>query len=66
MAADPKCSTCAYRVNERRTFRQPEFVAGATMVCLNPAVGRQDCANARLSPDAKCGPAASLWRMRAA
>lgn len=56
---DPKCGSCAYRVNELR--RQPEpYQAGATMVCLHEAVGRQDCAAARASTG-KCGPDAALW-----
>lgn len=66
MASDPKCSTCAYRVNERRSFHDAGFVAGMTMVCLHPAIGRQDCAAARLSSNAKCGQSADLWQQRAA
>lgn len=66
MAADPKCSTCAYRVYERRAFWEPEFVAGATMVCLHPEVSRMDCRQARLAPSAPCGEQAVLWRPHAA
>ena len=56
---DPKCKTCAYRVFERRWVAS---YATVTMVCLHPQVGKKDCRNARLSPGAKCGPEAELWR----
>lgn len=57
---DPKCGTCAYRVNELRRCPSP-YSAGTSMVCLHPKIGRQDCKQARLSPDAKCGADAGLW-----
>lgn len=60
MSADPKCSTCAYRVNELRRQDSP-YVAGSTMVCLHPKVVRQDCRVTRLSTDGACGHEATLW-----
>lgn len=54
---DPKCSTCAYRVNERRAGSVTVTLA---MVCLHPQVGRADCQQVRLS--GPCGEQALLWR----
>jgi hypothetical protein len=59
-ATDPKCSTCAFCVNELRRTASP-YEAGTTMVCLHRDVGRQDCRNVRLAPGGKCGPDAGLW-----
>ena len=57
---DPKCSTCAYRVNELRRQSDP-YSAGTTMVCLHPEVYRADCADVRRG---KCGEFAQLWTPR--
>ena len=56
---DPKCGSCAYRVNELRRQITP-YEAGATMVCLHKAVVREDCAKVRAQGGA-CGPDAALW-----
>jgi hypothetical protein len=60
---DPKCGSCAYRVNEVRRQITP-YQAGATMVCLHKAIGRQDCVSAR-ADQGKCGPDAVLWTAHA-
>ena len=61
MSADPKCSTCAYRVYELRWKTEP-YQAVATMVCLHPRVGRSDCEQVRtVGP---CGEDAALWAPR--
>lgn len=62
-ASDPKCSTCAYRVFDRRAS---SAFTTMTMVCLHPKVGRADCSVTRIPADAKCGPDATLWQARAA
>lgn len=63
MSNDPKCFSCAYRVFDRRAS---SAFTTMVMVCLHPAVGRQDCQQARLSPNAKCGEDAQLWKARTA
>ncbi len=60
-APDPKCSTCAYRVNELRRQSDP-YQAGSTMVCLHPQITRLDCADSRRG---ECGEGARLWRKHA-
>ena len=61
MSADPKCSTCAYRVYEVRRQQDP-YQAGSTMVCLHPRVRRSDCEQVRtVGP---CGEDAALWAPR--
>lgn len=61
MSADPKCSTCAYRVYEPRWQTAP-YQAVATMVCLHPRVGRSDCKSVRIV--GPCGEDAALWVQR--
>lgn len=60
---DQHCATCAYRVNDHRADSVSIVV---TMVCLHPQVGRRDCREARLAPNAICGADASLYRAHAA
>jgi hypothetical protein len=61
-AADPKCSTCAYRVFE--CTNRTSYETTMTMFCLHPQGGKQSCASVRLPADAKCGPDAVLWKSR--
>lgn len=61
--ADPKCSSCAYRVHEcvSRSSSEMRF----SMICLHPMVGRQPCASVRIPAGSVCGDAAALWTPRA-